>query len=251
MLKVEIELLTHGKYKPLHDAWGGDYASSEDGRRVRAIDLRKVIELISPDESIRLTDRIFKPLAEALKFRYHLSNRRLKKGKYSIFELLKIDSSYFASHSDLIVRASELLSSSEINPSTVGSRYQIWEEIGILFKNSKKKYIFEELLASTLRQILLDEPKFGFGLPIKDLDQKTILFNEHLYAQSFDLYHSIKEELIYERISVSQRGNSFFGGWLAGYDNSKRRDKVIKQRLSSYQEFQVAIKDDLESYFRR
>jgi hypothetical protein len=252
MLKLQIEWLNYKKYKPLFDAWEDEYVDSEDGRRFRAISLKKVIEIMDVG-SIGLSDKIFKPIEEVLMFRYYLSNRRLKKGKFSIFELLKIDSSYFSEHRKLIGRASELLSTLEKRPYSTIPTNEIWDEISILLTCSNKKYKFEDALTSTLKQILLDEPKFGMGLPFKDPwdpCEKTILFNEHLYTQSRKLYHSLKEEFVYEKITTINRSNSFIGGWMAANDSAKRREQEINNRYISHQEFDVAVKDDLENYYK-
>ena len=145
------------------------------------------------------------------------------------------------------------MSTLEKSPNTTIPTNEIWDELSILLMRSNKKYKFEDALSSSLKQILLDEPKFGMALPNKyawDVSNKTILFNEHLYKQSYELYHSLKEELIYEKITTINRSNSFVGGWMASNDSTKRREQELSNRFISSQEFHIAVKDDLESYFK-
>lgn len=254
MLKVQIEFLDYEKYKPLFESWEGDYEKQEDGRNRRALSLQKIVQIVEPLTAIKLSDKIFKPKNEALLLRNHLRNRRLRKGKYSIYDLLKYDTNYFSQYRKLINQSSELLSLIEMNHRPQDSLLGIWKKVESLAEESPKKYKFEERLSSVLGQILRDEPEFGFALSFKETWEpgaiNPILFNEHLYNESLNLYNEIKEEFIYEKLPIVKRSKGFIGGCLEGFDSHKKRKQEIKNSCISADEFQVAIREDLAEFFR-
>lgn len=252
MLKVTIEFLSYEKHKPLFESWEGDYEIQEDGRRFRALSLEKIVQIVQPLVAIWLSDKIFQPKEEVLTFRNHLRNRRLRKGKYSIYELLNYDATYFSKYRQLINESSELLSLIEKNERPPDSLLEIWREVEKLAQESPKKYKLEERLSSVLRQILLDEPKVALGWT--ELWEphaiNPVFFNEYLYRESRNLYNDFKDEFIYEKLPIVKRSNSFIGGWLEASDDDKRRKRLLKNEGISYTEFQVAVKEDLVEFFK-
>lgn len=287
MLKVNIEFLTDDKHRALWDAWDEDYIYSEGGRRRRrrALLLKKAIELVDPKTAIELSDKA-EPIKERLALRYYLTNRRLKKGKYSILELLNWDSNYFSPYYEIVSAVSDLLSIREKDPSNKNTLNYVGDELDNLIQKSsaKKRYgpwppkdRFEEQLGETLKWIV-KEP-FAFGSPIVEtpnyrdhpflMDYPTTLeepfeswrrrveaignhdrreFNHRLYDESCDLLHLYREQFVYEKIAMPKRKDNFFGNWQKAGDHTKERQREIHNKYLSFQKFEVVMKEDLKSF---
>lgn len=254
MLNLEIDFLNHDfvhgtAFKPILELWDNDFIYLENGQHKRVIPINKLISLAKPGLVIKCTDKIFEPLEEALDFRRYISNRRLKLGRYSIYELMQVDLDYFNKHLILVEQASIVIDDYQDYIHNKEILRGIWFKLNDLFK-SPIKYEFEGYVRELLKQILLDTPKFKYAYPCKYNPDKYYMYNSELYRLSHELYSSFAQYFVYEKPEEKVRGVSFWGEILRQFDEDRKKKTIIKNKWISYEEFEKAIRVDLDDYIK-